>query len=110
MLVGSRISQRSDLLTGQEYLQAARVWFSCVRRLSLMGKAGPKARDGSADGRERAGLGPGAFARTSVHVVEGNPENGCHQFRGSQAELHLAPASLEDTPRSTCRSDPGSWH
>ena len=46
---------------------------------------------------------------TSVHMVGKSPLNGCHQGPCPQGELQLPPASLGDSPRSGCRSNPGSF-
>ena len=50
-----------------------------------------------------------APASTGVHVVEGAPQNGFCQCLRLQGELQLLPASLGDSLRSECRSDPGSF-
>ena len=50
-----------------------------------------------------------ALANTNAHVVEGTPKNGCRQCLCPQGELQLLPASLEDSPRSAGRSNPGFY-
>ena len=67
----------------------------------------------------RVGLGPGAnkleeefqmaLASTRVHVIEGAPKNGCCQYPCPQGELQLPLDSSGHSPRSTGRSDPGSY-
>ena len=49
------------------------------------------------------------LARTSVHMVERAPSNGCCQCLSPQGRLQLPPASPGDSSWSAGRSDPGSF-
>ena len=49
------------------------------------------------------------LARTSVHVVEQAPQNGCYQNLCPQGDSSCLHVSLGDSPRSAGGSDPGSF-
>ena len=49
-------------------------------------------------------------ASTSIHTVEGAPQNGCCQRLCSQGGVQLPPAFLGDSPGSVGRPDQGSCH
>ena len=49
------------------------------------------------------------LARTSVHVVEQAPQNGCCQYLCPQGELPLPLASLKGSLRSARGSDQGTF-
>lgn len=50
-----------------------------------------------------------ALASTWVQMIEQAPQNGYHQCPSPQDEFLLPLVSLGGSPRSACRSDPGSF-